>query len=80
MIALVLMLGGCQALTGATIHESVDDTGITTRVKAALAADKGSSLTRGGVETTRGVVHLTGVAIVGGPQPRRIGDPHSERG
>jgi len=55
------MLGGCQVLSGATVHESVDDTKITTRVKAALAADKGSSLTRGGVETTRGVVHLTGV-------------------
>jgi osmotically-inducible protein OsmY len=50
------MLGGCQALTGATVHESVGDTKITTRVKAALPADKGFSLTRGGVETTRGFI------------------------
>ena len=45
-IALILMLAGCQALTGETVGESVDDTGITTRDKAGLAADKGSSLTR----------------------------------
>lgn len=61
LIALVLMLAGCQSLTGATLGENIDDTGITTRVKAALAADKGSSLTRVGVETTRGVVQLTGI-------------------
>jgi osmotically-inducible protein OsmY len=61
LLALVMILAGCQAMTGETVGETVDDTGITTRVKAALAADKGTSLTRVGVETTRGVVHLTGV-------------------
>ncbi len=61
LLALLMILAGCQAMTGETVGETVDDTGITTRVKAALAADKGSSLTRVGVETTRGIVHLTGV-------------------
>lgn len=61
LFALVLMLAGCQALTGSTVGENIDDTGITTRVKAALAADKGATLTRVGVETTRGVVQLSGV-------------------
>jgi len=61
LLALLMILAGCQSMTGETVGETVDDTGITTRVKAALAADKGSSLTRVGVETTRGVVQLTGV-------------------
>lgn len=54
-------LAGCQALTGSTLGENIDDTGITTRVKAALASDKGATLTRVSVETTRGVVQLSGV-------------------
>ena len=60
-LALLLLLAGCQALTGATVGENIDDTGITTRVKAALAADKGATLTRVSVETTRGVVQLSGI-------------------
>jgi osmotically-inducible protein OsmY len=61
LLIMVLVMGGCQALTGETLGENIDDTGITTRVKASLAADKGTTLTRVGVETTRGVVQLTGV-------------------
>ena len=61
LLVFLMLLAGCQSMTGETVGETVDDTGITTRVKSALAADKGSSLTRVGVETTRGVVHLTGV-------------------
>lgn len=52
---------GCQAMTGETVGQNIDDTTITTTVKAKLAADKGSSLTRVQVDTDRGVVHLTGV-------------------
>jgi hyperosmotically inducible periplasmic protein len=61
MLALIFVLSGCQALTGQTLGETVDDTTITTTVKARLAAEKGTTLTRVGVETTRGVVQLTGV-------------------
>jgi hyperosmotically inducible protein len=63
-VVLLMFLGvmaGCQALTGETAGENVDDTTITTTVKAKLAADKGSSLTRVSVETNRGVVQLSGV-------------------
>lgn len=61
VFGLLLLLAGCQALTGSTLGENIDDTGITTRVKAALAADKGATLTRVSVDTTRGIVQLTGV-------------------
>ena len=58
---MIFVLNGCQALTGQTLGENIDDTTITTTVKAKLAAEKGSTLTRVGVDTTRGVVQLTGV-------------------
>jgi osmotically-inducible protein OsmY len=43
------------------LGENIDDTTITTTVKAKLAAEKGSTLTRVGVDTNRGVVQLSGV-------------------
>jgi len=61
MIALMWVLNGCQAMTGQTLGENIDDTTITTTVKAKLAAEKGSTLTRVGVDTNRGVVQLSGV-------------------
>jgi hyperosmotically inducible periplasmic protein len=64
-LSAVLLIGfylsGCQAITGETLGENIDDTTITTSVKSKLAVDKASSLTRVGVETTRGTVQLTGV-------------------
>jgi hypothetical protein len=57
----VTVLSGCQAITGSTLGENIDDTNITTAVKSKLAVDKASSLARVGVETTRGTVQLTGV-------------------
>ena len=54
-------LAGCQALTGETLGENIDDTTITTTVKAKLAADKAATLTRVEVDTDRGVVQLSGV-------------------
>lgn len=61
VFALIFMLGGCQAITGETLGEHIDDTTITTTVKTRLAADKGASLTRIQVDTDRGVVQLSGV-------------------
>jgi hyperosmotically inducible periplasmic protein len=58
---IVLCLSGCQAITGETLGQNIDDTTITTTVKSKLAVDKASSLTRVDVETTRGTVQLTGV-------------------
>lgn len=61
LLLLIVALGGCQAVTGETLGQNIDDTTITTTVKAKLAAEKGATLTRVGVDTNRGVVTLTGV-------------------
>lgn len=58
---LAVTLYGCQAMTGETLGQNIDDTNITTAVKSKLAVDAASSLARVGVETTRGTVQLTGV-------------------
>jgi osmotically-inducible protein OsmY len=63
VLAMVLVAGGsgCQAMTGETLGEHIDDTTITTTVKTRLAAEKGTTLTRVQVDTDRGVVQLSGV-------------------
>jgi len=63
VLATVLTAGvsGCQAITGETLGEHIDDTTITTTVKTRLAAEKGTTLTRVQVDTDRGVVQLSGV-------------------
>ena len=63
MAFLVLLgfLAGCQAMTGLTTGENIDDSTLTASVKTALAKDKASSLTRVDVDTVKGVVTLTGV-------------------
>lgn len=61
VVFVVISLGGCQAVTGRTAGQNVDDTNITASVKARLAQDKISSLTRVDVDTTGGVVSLNGV-------------------
>jgi hyperosmotically inducible periplasmic protein len=64
-IVFVLMIGvfavGCRSTTGQSAGAYLDDTNITTQVKAKLAADKTSNLTRVGVKTVNGVVSLDGV-------------------
>jgi len=60
-VALIFYLNGCQAITGETLGQNIDDTTITTTVKTKLAAEKGSTLTRVQVDTNRGVVQLSGV-------------------
>lgn len=59
-LALTVMLAGCQAMTGRTAGQNLDDTNITTAVKAQLAQDKLSTLTRIDVDTNNGVVALNG--------------------
>jgi hyperosmotically inducible periplasmic protein len=61
MIGLLWLLSGCQALTGETLGEHIDDSTITSTVKTRLAAEKGTTLTRIQVDTDRGVVQLSGV-------------------
>jgi len=59
-LIVLFFMTGCQALTGQTMGENIDDSYITGAVKTQLASDKLVSLTRVDVETNNGVVYLTG--------------------
>jgi hyperosmotically inducible protein len=59
-LAILFFMTGCQALTGRTMGENIDDSYITGAVKTKLASDKMVTLTRVGVETNNGTVYLTG--------------------
>ena len=60
-LVVLFLMSSCQAMTGETMGQNIDDTTITTTVKTKLAAEKGITLTRVQVDTNRGVVQLTGV-------------------
>ena len=63
MTVVLLVLAGCAGTrTKDSTGEYVDDTAITTKVKSALLADKEVSGLRINVETTKGMVHLSGTA------------------
>lgn len=71
LLLIMLMFGilsACQAVTGRTAGETLDDATITTTVKAQLAKDKLGTLARIDVDTTNGVVALNGVVKT--PQER----------
>jgi osmotically-inducible protein OsmY len=74
MASLVLLsfLAGCQATTGRTAGENIDDTTLTTSVKTALARDKIASLTRIDVDTVKGVVSLNGVVPTAADKSRAV--------
>ena len=59
-LVVLFFITGCQAMTGQTMGETIDDSYITGAVKTQLASDKVVSLTRVEVETNNGVVYLTG--------------------
>lgn len=63
LVLLVLVqffLAGCTALTGETAGQSIDDTVLTSEIKAKLGDEKLINTTRVSVKTERGVVYLTG--------------------
>jgi hyperosmotically inducible periplasmic protein len=59
-LAVMLLMVACQSTTGRTLGENIDDTGTTAAVKAKLAAERISTLTRIDVDTNQGVVALNG--------------------
>jgi hyperosmotically inducible protein len=59
-VAFLLLIAGCQAMTGETAGQNIDDSTLTTSVKTSLAGERLNTLTRVGVETNNGVVYLTG--------------------
>jgi hyperosmotically inducible periplasmic protein len=60
LVALVAVVLTACTSTGKTAGENVDDATITSEVKAKLAAEKMSTLTKIGVDTDRRTVYLTG--------------------
>jgi len=58
--AFLVLMTGCQAMTGETAGQNIDDGTLTTYVKTSLAGEKLNTLSRVGVETNNGVVYLTG--------------------
>jgi hyperosmotically inducible protein len=60
-VALLAVLGTAERAAGGSVGQMIDDTAITTQVKARLALDKLSTLTRIEVTTTSGIVTLAGV-------------------
>src|SRR5262249_3420046 len=61
VLAALLAISGCTSMTGQTAGQYVDDTSITTSVKAKLIGDKPANLTRIEVDTTNQVVTLNGI-------------------
>src|SRR5919197_5262340 len=61
LLAVLVLMAGCRSLTGESAGQNIDDTTITTEVKAKLAAEKAVSLTRISVATANGTVSLTGI-------------------
>jgi len=60
-LALLLSATGCTSMTGQSAGQYVDDSTITSTVKAKLVADKAANFTRIDVDTTNRVVSLNGV-------------------
>ena len=58
--ALTLMMGVSSVAFGETTGQYLDDTAITTKVKAALVSDQLLDATRVSVTTNQGAVQLTG--------------------
>ena len=59
-MAFLLFITSCQAMTGETAGQNIDDSALTTLVKTSLAGERLNTLTRVGVETNNVVVYLTG--------------------
>jgi hyperosmotically inducible periplasmic protein len=76
-LAVLFLLNGCQAMTGETMGQNIDDGAITSSVKTQLGADKLNTLSRVGVETNNGVVYLTG-EVTTADQKSRVGSVTSQ--
>ena len=59
-VAIMMLRAACASMTGKTLGENIDDAGITAKVKAKLAGEKISTVTRIDVDTNQGVVALNG--------------------
>ena len=69
-LVVLFLMSSCQAMTGETMGQNIDDGTLTSYVKTKLASDKIVSLTRVGVETNNGIVYLTGEVETGEQKSR----------
>jgi BON domain len=76
-LVVLFLMSGCQAMTGETMGQNLDDGAITSSVKTKLASDKLVTLSRVGVETNNGIVYLTG-EVETGEQKSHIGSVSSQ--
>ena len=63
-IALVLAMGSfaaCQATTGKTASQTMDDASVTVSVERKLTSERAADFTRVDVDTNEGIVQLSGV-------------------
>ena len=60
LLLVVAFLPGCRSMTGRSAGRYIDDKTISAEVKAKLVRDKTTNLTRVGVTTVNGIVHLDG--------------------
>jgi osmotically-inducible protein OsmY len=61
VLTALLVISGCTSMTGQSAGQYIDDTTITTSVKAKLTAEKAANFTRIDVDTTNQVVTLNGI-------------------
>lgn len=59
-VSMLLVIGCASSRTGSSTGEMIDDTVITTKVKAAIFQDEELSASEINVETFKGVVQLSG--------------------
>lgn len=72
LAVLALLLPLALAACGKTVGETIDDATITTRVKTALLNDPDVGGMRMDVDTTQGVVTLSGVAKSRGEEDKAV--------
>lgn len=61
LLLIAILAPACQSMTGRSTGRYMDDKTINAKVKTKLVGEKASNLTRVGVSTVNGVVHLDGV-------------------
>jgi osmotically-inducible protein OsmY len=61
LLVILVLAAGCRSMTGESAGQNIDDSTITTEVKAKLSAERASNLTRVSVATANGSVSLTGI-------------------
>jgi hyperosmotically inducible protein len=61
LLVILVLAAGCRSMTGESAGQNIDDATITAQVKAKLAAERASNLTRVSVATADGTVSLTGI-------------------